>query len=254
MKKVIWMTDLHLTAPGALWPANVDPVDRFRRILDEVGARHPDADRLVLTGDLVQSAHPDGYKVLRGLVGDFFTPVRLLAGNHDSPPSLRQVFPESTDNDSFIHSAEDLGGMRLVYLDTRAEGQPQGELCRTRLSWLEAQLDKAGDRPVLLFMHHPPMSIGVPALDRLRLIDSDELARILLTHQPGVHIFCGHVHRNACGNWKGHSFATLKSTHVQFTFDSVAPRLSRSAEPPGYGLILFDSDSVTVNYIDTPFN
>lgn len=58
MKKLIWLTDLHLVEQGQDWPQGVDPLARLRLCLDEIAAVHCDADRLVVTGDLIQLRNP----------------------------------------------------------------------------------------------------------------------------------------------------------------------------------------------------
>ena len=36
MKKLVWLTDLHLVEPGQDWPQDIDPPARLRVCLDEV--------------------------------------------------------------------------------------------------------------------------------------------------------------------------------------------------------------------------
>jgi len=84
----------------------------------------------------------------------------------------------------------------------------------------------------------------------LRLLDSDELADIVRRRRGATHLFCGHLHRNVCGLWAGHPFASLKSPHVQFALDMTGPNLVRSKEPPGYGVILVGQNEIVVNYRD----
>jgi hypothetical protein len=50
--------------------------------------------------------------------------------------------------------------------------------------------------------------------------------------------------------WAGHPFASLKSPHIQFELDMTGPKLMRSKEPPGYGVILVGPNEIVVNYRD----
>lgn len=151
---------------------------------------------------------------------------------------------------SFVQGSDDIGETRLIYLDTLASEGHHGELCPSRLDWLTEQLVAASARSVLIFLHHPPMEIGIPALDKLRLLESEGLRALLQARNAPTHLFCGHVHRNVSGRWSGHPFATLKSTNTQFAFDMQASRLIRCDEDPGYGVLLFDDERVIVNYVD----
>jgi 3',5'-cyclic AMP phosphodiesterase CpdA len=182
------------------------------------------------------------------------TPYRLLVGNHDDREALLAIFPEIEPIDGFIQSADDLDdGTRLLYLDTLApDGKHHGELCPARLRWIGDQFMSADERPLLIFQHHPPCAIGVPALDRLRLLDSEKLAHLVRGRSAPTHLFCGHLHRNVSGFWAGHPFASVKSPHVQFALDMTGPKLVRSNESPGYGVIRVGQNEVVVNYRDIP--
>jgi 3',5'-cyclic-AMP phosphodiesterase len=253
MKKIIWLTDLHLVEPGRDWPAGVDPLARLRACLEEVRTFHWDAERIVVSGDLVQLRNRGAYSTLRAELEQLPIPYRLLAGNHDDRDSLLQVFPEIEHVDGFVQGTEELDGARLLYLDTLArDGKHHGELCPARLSWIGDQIRSADERPLLIFQHHPPCAIGVPALDRLRLLDSEELARLVRGRSGPTHLFCGHLHRNVSGLWAGHPFASVKSPHVQFALDRTGPNLVRSNEPPGYGIVLIGENEIVVNFRDLP--
>lgn len=78
------------------------------------------------------------------------------------------------------------------------------------------------------------------------------MADLLRMRRGLTHLFCGHVHRNVSGLWAGHPFAALKSTHVQFDLDMTGDKLVRSTEPPGFAVIHFANEQITVNYRDIP--
>jgi 3',5'-cyclic-AMP phosphodiesterase len=253
VKKLIWLTDLHLVEPGGDWPQGIDPLARLRRCLEEIRALHADAERIVVSGDLIQLRNPSAYSLLRAELEQMPTPFRLMVGNHDDRAALLETFPEIEHVDGFVQGADDLEGARLLFLDTlAADGKHHGELCPVRMRWIMDQIPSADARPLLIFQHHPPCDIGVPALDRLRLLDNEGLARLVRARSAPTHLFCGHVHRNVSGLWAGHAFASLKSPHAQFDLDMTGARLARSNEPPGYGVILVRENEVVVNYRDVP--
>lgn len=248
MGKLVWLTDTHLVAPDAAWPAGVDPLAALRRCLDGVRRLHGDADRIVVSGDLVQLRHEAAYGLLRAELESLRIPLRVLAGNHDDRAALAAAFPGAATG-GFIQSAEVIGDTAVIYLDTVAgDGGHHGELCAARLEWIGEQVEAAGDGQLLVFLHHPPVDIGVPALDRLKLRHAGALAEALARRRVPTHLFFGHVHRNVCGSWAGHPFAALKSTHVQYTLDMSGTRLVRSPEPAGYGVIAFRPREVVVNF------
>lgn len=250
MTKLVWMTDLHLVERGSDLPAGVNPLTGLRDAIEEIGRFHSDAVRLVISGDLVQLRHPGAYRILREELASLSIPVRLLAGNHDNREALLDIFPE-TGQGGFVQQAEDIEAGRLIYADTKAsDGSHHGELCDDRIEWLAEQVRLAGGRPLLLFLHHPPFAIGVPALDRLRLLNSDGLTGLLKNRTAPTHLFCGHLHRNVSGTWQGHPVQVLKSTHVQFDLDMTGEKLTRSSEPPAYAVIEIRGGDIITNYRD----
>ncbi|RJE87251.1 phosphodiesterase [Paracoccus onubensis] len=253
MKKLVWLTDLHLVEQGRDWPQGVDPLARLRFCLDEIQAFHSDAERLVISGDLIQIGNPGAYGILREELTRISMPYRLLVGNHDNREAMLTSFPELSSVDGFIQGVEDVGNVRLLYLDTlAAEGKHHGELCPVRMQWIGEQIRSADERSLLIFLHHPPCDIGVPALDRLSLVDSDELGDLIRAREAPTHLFCGHVHRNASGLWAGYPLAALKSLHVQFELDLTGSNLIRGDEPPGYAVVLIKPNGIIVNYRDIP--
>ena len=102
MKKLIWLTDLHLVEPGQDWPQGVNPLARLRVCLEEVRTLHSDAERIVVSGDLVQLRNPGAYSILRAELEQMPTPYRLLVGNHDDRDALLETSRKSSiSTDSF---------------------------------------------------------------------------------------------------------------------------------------------------------
>lgn len=165
MTKLIWLTDLHLVDPEQDWPAGVDPLAHLRACLKEIEALHADADRIIISGDLIQLNNTRAYEVLRREIEPLRLPYRLLAGNHDDRDALLSFFPEVDRNDGFVQYAEEIAGARILYLDTLAsDGKHHGELCPTRVEWIAGQFEAVGDAPLLIFLHHPHAASVFPRL------------------------------------------------------------------------------------------
>ena len=93
--------------------------------------------------------------------------------------------------------------MRLLGLDTLApDGADAGVLGERQLAWVADRLGRDDKRPVLIFMHHPPFSLGLP-LDWTRCADGDDLAQLVPAHPRVLGVICGHVHRAARLAWAG---------------------------------------------------
>lgn len=247
--KLTWLTDLHLVAPGSEFPHRVDPAARTRQCLDHIRAYHADADRLIITGDLIQLRQHGAYALLKDLLVGMPMPVKLLVGNHDNRDAFFETFPDAPQVHGFVQDSEIVGGHQLIYLDTLADGGKHfGQLSSARLEWLD-QVMSQYDGPALLFMHHPPAIISIPPLDNLRLNDGDEeLYKILRRHkQRPIHLFCGHVHRSLSGVWRGFPYAVMTTPHVGIAFDMHHQKLQPVDEAPGYGVILGVDDNIVVH-------
>lgn len=250
--KLLWFTDLHLVPTEATKPAGLDPIASFSACLNHALEHHPDAQRIIITGDLIQLGHPAAYTTLKEILADCPIPVRFLMGNHDDRQEFLRAFPDSFEADGFVQGAEALEDFRLIYLDTLSnKGSHTGELCDERHAWLRRTLAVDNDRPVLVFMHHPPHAVGLPGLDRLKLENSAAFAESLVGGNVGM-ILCGHLHRETSSQWSGFHTVSIKSTHVAFALDTSSPQLTRSFDVPAYGVIVNEGAELIVHTQDVP--
>ena len=185
-------------------------------------------------------------------------PVLPLIGNHDDREAFCAVFPQvPRDANGFVQWVHDTSDARLLLLDTVMHGDEAGPksggyFSGGRLEWLQAQFDAAGAQPVLLFMHHPPFGVGVPAFDTINLQadDARAMAALLRTQRQVRHLFFGHIHRTIFGSWHGIPFSTLPATAHQSKLDFLASRDLFTHEAPGYGVVLVEPEQVTIHVAD----
>ena len=256
--KFIHMTDLHLVAPGQVL-YGVDPTERLAAAVRSVCKEHPDAACVAITGDLVQSGQEAQYRALKSALEPLPMPVHLVPGNHDERTALLGVFPDlAADEHGYIQYAVDLEDARLLFLDTLATGCSDGVLCEHRLAWLAQALEDSGERPVYLFMHHPPLAVGLPVMDCMGLAEPERFWRTLATYGRNVrHVFFGHLHRPLQGVIDGVGFSCLPSTHHQVRFDDktkAGEDIPGCHEPPAYAVVTTDARQTVVhlhNYLDT---
>ena len=86
-------------------------------------------------------------------------PILPLVGNHDTREGLLHAFPDCGRADGFVHYAIERDGLVSLCLDTLEPGRHGGGFYQQRRDWLAARLAETGERPVAIFMHHPP---GLP--------------------------------------------------------------------------------------------
>ena len=246
--KFIHVTDLHLTPPGDdLWSLN--PHDRFEKCLEDIVKWHSDAEFCIISGDLTDAGSPEAYDWLRDKLAGFPIKCHLMLGNHDARDVFNSQFPDApTDDNGFVQSAFDTDAGRFLLLDTFKGGTSAGEYCEKRRAWLGDELDKASNRPVWLFMHHPPFDISIPYMDRIKLEESHLFADVVARHGNIRHLFYGHVHRAGYVNWNGIPCTSLPAINHQVPLNREPGGNPYTDEPPMYGIVLADENQVTIHF------
>ena len=165
--KIIHVSDTHLVAAGGKLHG-LDPGERLRQCFKDIVTHHTDAELCVLTGDLAEAGQTGAYALLKQLL--MLLPMRtfLLLGNHDHRQHFCDVFSNvPRDSNGFVQRSKVTSEGVLLFLDTNEPGTDEGVYCELRHAWLREQLAQHHDRPVFLFMHHPPFDVGLPDLDCL---------------------------------------------------------------------------------------
>lgn len=238
--KILQVTDVHLGRQGEIrYGANLH--ERLARCIAHINARHADAALCIFTGDLTETGEAESYADLRSALSRLSVPFRLLPGNHDRRANLVAAFPENpTDDNGFVQSTFDTPEASLLFLDSLAEGRVTGELCEKRLAWLDARLGEAAGRQAYIFLHHPPVELGLALLDPLGLEQPGPFLDLLKRHGNVGHIFFGHVHRDIAGTVAGIPFTAQRGLHARFVLDLVGDEVVEQA-PPSYAVILVDA-------------
>jgi 3',5'-cyclic AMP phosphodiesterase CpdA len=181
-------------------------------------------------------------------------PYVVLVGNHDRRAACLDVLAAAPrDAHGFVQGWRDTLCGRLLFLDTLDEQSHAGQMCAQRLAWTARALAEApANRPIYLFMHHPPFAVGVHMMDRIALAERAAFTEVIGPYRQRIrHLFFGHVHRPISGSWMGIPYSTLRGTNHQVWFDLSpdAPHLT-SHEPPSYAVVLIGEDTVVVHNHD----
>ncbi len=257
MTKLIVFTDLHMVPEGNSI-IGLDPFQRLAAGIEHVNRYHADADRVIFMGDLTHRADPASYERLKGLLDRFVPPIAITIGNHDRRDVFLETFKTCpTDENGFIQQAIDFPDCRVLLLDTlfappyAYPNSHAGLLCDARLGWLDRQLESAGEKPVMLFMHHPPHATGFTGMDMIRLVNEVEFYDLVKRYGNVLHIFAGHVHRTISGSSRGIPFSVFKSPVHQQPMPFHSPDASLSVdEPAAYGIVVLTDTGVLVHTED----
>ena len=247
------MKFIHLTDPHCL-PVGVPlygsmPRQRLDEAVLSINKAHADAACLFITGDLVEDARVASYLELRQVLSGLHMPYHLLLGNHDRRSPFLAVFPETPQTeDGFVQYAVETSAGIMICLDTLDESHAAGVLCKRRLGWLRAELSRHADKPVFIFMHHPPLRLGIPGMDAMSLRNPADFWDCVTAHRTVRHVFFGHVHRTISGVFCGVPFANQRGTNHQVALEQADPlEVTGTLEPPAYSVVLCDLEQVTVH-------
>ncbi|WP_275288587.1 metallophosphoesterase [Halomonas elongata] len=182
--RLIQLSDCHLHADPSARSRTGIPHRQFVRVIEAVESCRP--DMVLVTGDVSQDETAASYALAERELARLGCPWFWLPGNHDEPGLMNEcrAFQETVD----------LGRRRLLLLNTRIPGQTHGALGEARLGALARRLAE-DDRPTLIAMHHPPISVGSRWVDALGLADAEAFWEVLAAHERIEAILCGHIHQ-----------------------------------------------------------
>lgn len=251
MLKFVVLSDLHLGPPDTA-VNGLDPAERFAAAVATVNRDHPDAAFVALAGDLADRGEVAAYQVLDRLLGGLTVPCHITLGNHDDPEAFLQVFGNGlADPRGKVSKSIDLGGYRVILLDTTTPGTHAGALCDDRKAWLADQLDEASDSPVIVIMHHHANRLSLP-VDEIPLADGAGFAHLLKRHADVRMVISGHVHLTTSGVWHGIPVTTLAGCH--YSVNAHLPGMEGSQKrlegPAQMAVVLAEGDGVTVHFQD----
>lgn len=219
---LLQISDCHLSADPATDYRGENPDANLERLLPACRALRPDG--IVLTGDIADDASPAAYRRVAERVADVAPAIAWLPGNHDERGAMETVFEPAG------FSAGPLlrwGDWEIVLLDSAVADRPEGRVDDERLAPLKGL---SGERPALVFIHHQPLPVNAPWIDKYRLVDADRLWQRL---DPEIvrAVGFGHVHQAFIGETNGIACLSAPSTAVNsqaatetFTFDPTGPK------------------------------
>lgn len=250
MAKLIWMSDLHFVQRGNV--LGHDPRVRLQAAVKHINAHHADAEMCIVSGDVVNRGTRIDYEGVVASLDNLIIPYFPMVGNHDNRDLFRTVFslPDTCMPDFVQYKVPTTDGI-AVCLDTLKSGSDGGEYCQSRSKWLRNILTEADSKPVLVFMHHPPMSLDLPMQDTDKMENGQAFLDLIAEFACIRYLCIGHVHRPITGSIGGVPFATMRSVLYQappprpeWTWDTFKPGI----EAPNIGIIQMNDVSVTLQY------
>ena len=244
---LVHVSDTHLLKNGELG-GRYDTAANLRRTLEAVAALGVSPDAIVFTGDLADLGEPEAYAALREAVDpvaeQLGAPVVWVAGNHDERPAMRSALLGLEPSEQPVTGVWDLGGLRLIALDSSVPGWHHGDLDDEQLAWLADQLAVPAPLGTVLALHHPPLPSHVPLFDILELRDQGRLAEVIAGSDVRV-ILAGHLHYSTSGTFAGVPVSVAAATC--YTMDLARPGVEVNGMDAGqsFHLVHVYDDTIT---------
>ncbi|TDG00127.1 metallophosphoesterase family protein [Paenibacillus piri] len=150
-------------------------------------------------GDLTNEGVPEEFRYVLGRIGDSGRDFIHVLGNHDTNSIPKADIRAITGQQRY--RAIDTEEAVLLILDSTKEQSPNdwgGEIDSEQTEWLRVQLEQAGEKPVLIFAHHPVYDTTALSIYDMLSIHPEHPIKGLLQQKkgPGFY-FCGHNHVNS---------------------------------------------------------
>lgn len=225
MTTVLQISDTHLVPEGSFVSDQLDPALALQRLVARIGEMREQLgpiDAVLHSGDLSDDGSADSYSRLKEILAPLELPVFAVPGNHDHRDNMRAAFAEQgyLPCSGKLHWQKRFDAFDLIGLDTLVEGSGGGALDEDDLSFLDARLAEAEDRPVLLAIHHPPFACGIQFMDKIGLDGIEGLTRLLQGYSNQIRVVCGHIHNTMIATVGGKVALSAPSPCSAFSYDT----------------------------------
>ncbi len=223
--KILQLSDCHLSADPEADYRGQNADLNLQELLPRMRALNPDL--ILLTGDVSEDATPAAYARAAVMLRTVDAPLLVLPGNHDDPEEMRKHFPRGPWKGPY---AEEMGPWLVTMMDSTVRGQISGSFSQHHLEQFDTCLRNSGAEFVLVALHHQPVPVNAPWIDRYALEEPDGFFGSI-DRDPRVRcIAWGHVHQDFRSHRNGvvlmgapSSAANSLPETDRFTFDVSGP-------------------------------
>jgi len=214
-------TDKPMEVFGSSW-------DRYTERLQESFAQLKDDDVTVLCGDLSWGASLEESLADFKLIDSFPGRKIILKGNHDywwNTATKMKRFFEANDihsinilhNNCYFFGDWAICGTRGWFYEENFGGSPDEKVLRREVGRLEASLQAAGEKPILCFLHYPPLYHGYTCPEVLETLGKYDVRACYYGHLHGP------VHKRAIeGIHGGIDYHLISADYLQFVPKKIA--------------------------------
>jgi Icc protein len=236
--QILQISDLHLAADTAATREGfADNWTQLELVLNHIRRYAEHAELLLATGDLVQRPDTNVYARLGKRLAGVDMPVVGIAGNHDCRESARSHFIASNLG---FEGVFEVGNWVVISLNSAHPGRTDGCLDATEWTRLEETARQFPEHWLAVAVHHPPLPLGSPWLDRIGLENGAQLLA-WLQEQPRARLcLFGHAHQEFTLQRSALQILGCPATSVQF--QPLSKEFALAHESSGYRRIELGAD------------
>jgi len=244
---IVQLTDSHLFARDSDDLLGLDTLDSLNSVIDLVLGEIARMDLVLATGDITQDGSEDAYRRFIAASLRLPAPCHWIPGNHDNAALMQRLGSASGMSRDWV----DIGNWRIVLLDSSLDGSVAGHLSDTQLQRLGDALSTAGERHLLVCLHHHPVDIGCDWMQPIGLHNADALFARLAGQSAVKALLWGHIHQAFDTEYQHMRLLATPSTCVQFAADS--EDFATDTQAPGYRwLRLYDDGRIETDVSRLP--
>jgi len=246
------ISDLHLSVENTKALTIAPMAKNLKLCVEHINQLPLLPDLVLVTGDISNGGLIEELKSAKTLLDQFSMPYFVIPGNHDKRQDLLTVFGDKScqeNTDQLINYSIDDFEVKLIAIDTSIPFKPGGELKQTTAHWIEQQLQKFLNQPVIIFMHHPPVDLGIAETKLDGFSGSEYLEDIIEKHSNIEAILCGHIHLAAHTRWHGTIISTAPSIGMRLVIDFKMEHESQFIlDEPSYQIHYWTENKNLVSY------
>jgi Icc protein len=188
---ILQVSDCHVSSDLNVKYRGQNPVRNLKSLLTPMRVRDPEL--VLLTGDISEDASAASYARVSTLLGTLGAPLLALPGNHDDPEVMKRHFRQGPWAGPH---ARRLGHWLLVMMDSTRPGKISGSFSQLDLERLDELLRSSDAEHVLVALHHQPVPVDAPWIDR-HALENPSLFFNFIDRDSRIRcIVWGHVHHD----------------------------------------------------------
>ena len=244
------ISDTHFVSNNQKLFDKYDTCSRFEDTIKTCNQLKDKPDFYIISGDLI---HDDEvfYRDFFELCNQLEKPVYPMMGNHDKRQALKKYVKNNLiDKNGYLNYAISAYSIEIICLDTAIKDEIEGAIVESSMQWLEEKLRQNQNKPIIIFMHHPPIEIGSILFDHIKCNNGKEFINLISKYNNVKEVIFGHVHCFFKKFINGIEFSSCPSVSIQYPIDAKTDR-NLNHDTRGYiKLINFTDGKISKDHIE----